>query len=209
MPKNKKKGANKNRRKPNSSQKISQEFKDNLDDEEHLLAVILRRCGGQYIDVQCSDGNERKLYIRNKIKKIIWLNPGDIVFVSRRTDMTNDNKCDFHYKCNSADKFFLKKSNKLDIFNKVSDVNIFAEEEAEQARVKEAERARQVLPQQRVIDLPPTDSSDYDSEEESTNVKINIVGKESRKEDIKKVVVREVEDSSKYKANFDFDIDDI
>ena len=158
MPKNKKKGANKHRKKNNNSNKISDEFKDCLDCDDYLLAIVLKKCGERYIDVLCSDNIERKLYIRNKIKKSIWLNPSDVLFVSRRPDFSKDNKCDYIYKCKTQDKMFLKKAKKLTIFNKCSDVNVFEEEETIKKNYDELKKREIVIPaQDRKTDLPPSD----------------------------------------------------
>ena len=78
MPKNKKKGANKNRRKNNTggAQKLSEQFQISMESDDHMIALVIQKCGGQFVDVLCEDGKKRKLYLRNRIKKSVWLNQG-------------------------------------------------------------------------------------------------------------------------------------
>jgi len=67
-------------------------------DEGIIYAVITKRSGGGFVDALCSDGIQRKVYIRNKFKKKIWLNQGDAVLVSKRTELSGDNKVDILHK---------------------------------------------------------------------------------------------------------------
>lgn len=150
MPKGYKKGASKNRQKVT---KISDDFRACLEDKDIMLAIITKRCGGTHVDVICADDIPRKLYIRNSIKKRVWLNPDDVVFVSRRTDMSKDNKCDFIHKCNTNEKTFLKKNNKLKVFDSYEGINVFAEEDTKQIEEQKL-RVSVVAPQTRYLGMP-------------------------------------------------------
>ncbi len=45
-------------------------------------ARVIRRLGGSRLLVECTDGKERSAIIRGKLKKRVWMNPGDIILVS-------------------------------------------------------------------------------------------------------------------------------
>ena len=49
--------------------------------EGQLLGVVERMLGYDRLRVKCVDGNERLCRIRGKLKRRIWIKPGDVVLV--------------------------------------------------------------------------------------------------------------------------------
>lgn len=67
-------------------------------DKNQQYALVLKRAGGQFVDVKCADGKIRKAFIRGALRKRVWLNPGDIIIVSVRDFTADDKKCDIIHK---------------------------------------------------------------------------------------------------------------
>ncbi len=82
--------------------------------EGQLYAKVLKKAGGQYLDVLCSDDKERKAFIRGAFRKCVWLNPDDIILISCRDFSTSkDNKCDIIYKYTTSQAKNLYNSNQI------------------------------------------------------------------------------------------------
>lgn len=47
-------------------------------------AQVMKTLGSGHLEVQCFDGQKRIAHIRGKLRKKVWINPGDIVLVSLR-----------------------------------------------------------------------------------------------------------------------------
>ena len=50
--------------------------------EGELLAIVIRRLGGDLVEVKCEDGIVRQARIPGKMKKRVWIHPGDIILVA-------------------------------------------------------------------------------------------------------------------------------
>lgn len=116
-------------------------------DEGVIYAVITGRSGGNFVDALCSDGIKRKIYLRNKFKKKIWLNQGDVVLVSKRTDLSGDNKVDIIHKYFPDEKIVLVTRGDLKFARSVTDAEFDAD----------AKSANSAQPN---YDVPPSDDED-------------------------------------------------
>lgn len=67
-------------------------------DDGQQYGLVLKRLGGQFVEVKCSDGRIRKGFLRGAIRKRVWLNIGDIIIVSTRTFTSDEKKCDIIHK---------------------------------------------------------------------------------------------------------------
>lgn len=81
MPKTKGKGGkNKRRGKKDGEEKRELEFKE--DGQEY--AQVMRMLGNGRLEAHCFDGVKRLVHIRGKMRKKVWVAPGDIVLVGLR-----------------------------------------------------------------------------------------------------------------------------
>lgn len=97
MPKGKKgKGGKKKRRgkKGDDVEKRKLEFKE----EGQEYARVLKMLGDGRIEGRCSDGEVRVCHIRGKMRKRVWINPGDLILVDIR--QYQQDKADVVYKYN-------------------------------------------------------------------------------------------------------------
>jgi len=67
-------------------------------EEGQLYAEVIKKLGGLWLSVLCSDDVVRQAFIRGALRKTIWIHPADILLVSCRDFAANDNKCDIIYK---------------------------------------------------------------------------------------------------------------
>lgn len=94
MPKNKGLGG-KGHRKRKGTVSLKREMTWCGDDQAY--AQVLKITGGLYVQVQCFDATgkslfERKAHIRGKMRKRVWLSPGDSILVNLRN--YQDDTCD-------------------------------------------------------------------------------------------------------------------
>jgi len=107
MPKGRKKGKKGNKRIEKSV------YQFDIEEKDILVAHVDNLPGGRHIDVTCNDSIQRKMFIKNSIRKCVWLNPGDILIVSLRPGLSDDNKCDFLHKFKPNEIKDFKKQGKL------------------------------------------------------------------------------------------------
>jgi translation initiation factor 1A len=50
-------------------------------DELEMLGIVTQRVGGNHIMVMCDDGEERNCRIPGKMRKRVWMRPGDVVII--------------------------------------------------------------------------------------------------------------------------------
>lgn len=62
-----------------------------------LFGVVTELHGGSRMTVQCEDGNVRMCRIPGKIRKKLWIKPGDVVIIEPWTVETNE-KGDIAYR---------------------------------------------------------------------------------------------------------------
>lgn len=96
MPKSNIKGGKKHKRGKKTSSDNSDSYP--LATDGQLYALVIKKAGGHYIDVKCSDDKERKAFIRGALRKKVWMNSGDVLLISCREGLSEDNKCDIIYR---------------------------------------------------------------------------------------------------------------
>lgn len=97
----------------------SRSFYDPLDiDDCHRYGIVIKRLGGPELDIRTSDYKERRCRIRGTLMKRVRVNKDDIILVSLRSDLSNDNKCDMLHKFNLDECNILRSKNKLDFIKK-------------------------------------------------------------------------------------------
>lgn len=69
-------------------------------------AQVLKTLGSGHLEVQCFDGEKRIAHIRGKLRKKVWINPGDVILVSVRD--FQDSRADIILKYTSDEARSLK-----------------------------------------------------------------------------------------------------
>lgn len=67
-----------------------------MSDEDQVYGQVLKMLGNGRLSAYCFDGKTRLCRIRGKMRKKVWVNPGDIVLISRRP--YQDEKADVIHK---------------------------------------------------------------------------------------------------------------
>merc|ERR1711990_773307 len=104
MPRGRGKGGNKRKRGKNMNfDKRELVYKE----EDQDYGQVMRLLGGGRVEVNCLDGNVKRLCtIRGKMKNRVWINGGDIVLVSLRE--FGDDKADIIHKYYAEEAFELQ-----------------------------------------------------------------------------------------------------
>ena len=82
-------------------------------DKSQMYARVLRRIGGNHVEILCSDNIVRKGFIRGAIRRRVWMDPGDIILISIREFQTNHMNCDIIRKYSPCDIKYLEKIGEL------------------------------------------------------------------------------------------------
>ncbi len=85
------------------------EFKE--DGQEY--ATVLRMLGDGRLSAYCLDGKTRTCRIRGKIRKKEWINVGDIILISFRSDDSEDEKADVIMRYKPDEARALRKYNEI------------------------------------------------------------------------------------------------
>jgi translation initiation factor 1A len=80
--------------------------------DRELIGVILRRLGGNRMEVKATDGKIRNCRVPGRYKRRLWLRPKDIVLIVPWED--DDNKGDVIYKYRGSSLNQLRKKGILD-----------------------------------------------------------------------------------------------
>ena len=67
---------------------------------------VSKTLGSGHLEIQCFDGQKRIGHIRGKLRKKVWIHPGDVVLVSMRE--FQDNRVDIILKYSSDEARSLK-----------------------------------------------------------------------------------------------------
>ncbi|MFN3909952.1 MAG: translation initiation factor eIF-1A [Candidatus Anstonellaceae archaeon] len=73
-----------------------------------VLGTVIAMVGGGRLQVECKDGKERLVRIPGKIKRTIWVRPGDVVLV-KPWKIEADKKADIVWRYNHLQVEWLKK----------------------------------------------------------------------------------------------------
>jgi translation initiation factor 1A len=128
MPKAKGKGGkNRRRGKNDNEEKRELEFKE--DGQEY--AQVMRMLGNGRLDAHCFDGVKRLCHIRGKMRKKVWVAPGDIILVGLRD--FQDAKCDCILKYSAEEARNLKAYGELPDTAKINEGAVGADPGADEA----------------------------------------------------------------------------
>ncbi|OII77228.1 translation initiation factor EIF-1A [Cryptosporidium andersoni] len=121
MPKNKGKGGKNRRRGKNDSEGDKRELVFKEEGQEY--GQVQRMLGNGRLDAYCFDGQKRLCHIRGKMRKKVWVNPGDIVLVSLRD--FQDSKGDIILKYTPDEARVLKSKGEIPETTKINESDIF------------------------------------------------------------------------------------
>ena len=76
--------------------------------EGEVLGTVIAMVGGGRLQVECKDGKERLVRIPGKIKRTIWVRPGDVVLL-KPWEIEKDKKADIVWRYNHLQVEWLKK----------------------------------------------------------------------------------------------------
>jgi|YelNatPaOPRAMG01_1025707.scaffolds.fasta_scaffold169688_2 translation initiation factor 1A len=79
-----------------------------LPQEGEVLGTVIAMVGGGRLQVECKDGKERLVRIPGKIKRTIWVRPGDVVLL-KPWEIEKDKKADIVWRYNHLQVEWLKK----------------------------------------------------------------------------------------------------
>merc|ERR1712029_1078346 len=99
MPKNKGKGGKNRRRGKNVNEQEKRELVFKEDGQEY--AQVVKMLGNGRLEAACFDGETRLTHIRGKLRKKVWILPGDIILVGLRE--FQDEKADVILKYNAEE----------------------------------------------------------------------------------------------------------
>ncbi|MFH1306330.1 MAG: translation initiation factor eIF-1A [Candidatus Micrarchaeota archaeon] len=77
--------------------------------EGEVLATVLATVGGGRLQVSCKDGKERLARIPGKIRRNIWVRPGDIVLI-KPWAIQGDIKADVVWRYNHLQADYLRRN---------------------------------------------------------------------------------------------------
>ncbi|GMM37140.1 hypothetical protein DASC09_044650 [Saccharomycopsis crataegensis] len=127
MPKSKGKGGKNKRRGKNSGDGPKRELITK--DEGQEYATVTKLLGNGRVEAQCFDDVKRTAHIRGKLRKRVWMGPGDIVLVSLRD--FQDDQCDIIEKYSIDEARQLKSLGELPENAKINEAGFDEEEEGD------------------------------------------------------------------------------
>lgn len=80
--------------------------------EGELLGSVIATVGGGRLQVDCKDGKERLVRIPGKIRRNIWVRPGDIVLI-KPWEIEGDKKADIVWRYNHLQSDWLRRKGYL------------------------------------------------------------------------------------------------
>ena len=80
--------------------------------ESQVYALVKAKCGGNRLNVECSDGKVRSASIPGKFFKKVWMNAGDIILCDLNIG-SDDSLCYIVHKYTSKDASMLKSQGKI------------------------------------------------------------------------------------------------
>jgi len=123
MPKNKGKGGkNRRRGKNDGEEKRDLQFKE----DGQVYAQVLRMLGNGRLEAQCFDGVKRLAHIRGKLRKKVWISPGDILLLGLRD--FQDTKCDVILRYSPEEARTLKSYGEIPDATKINEAIVEVED---------------------------------------------------------------------------------
>jgi translation initiation factor 1A len=123
MPKpNQKGGKNFKKGKKRASDSYGEEPK--ATESFHRYAQVVKKLGGNILEVNCSDGTTRHGIIPGKMNKRVWMNAGDVILVEVSTELNKNAKIE---ECFITHKYSNHAANNLKNMNLIT-FNVTAEE---------------------------------------------------------------------------------
>ena len=80
---------------------------------KEVLCVIDVMLGNDRVRARCSDGNERICRIRGKLRKRVWMRPGDMILVEP-WPVQSDQRGDVIYRYTTTQTNWLKRKGKVE-----------------------------------------------------------------------------------------------
>lgn len=97
----------------NRTNEDSEKVRVRLPKGEEMLGIIEQRLGGNRMYVKCSDGKTRNCRVPGRLRRRLWLRPGDTVIIEPWD--YDDEKGDVLYKYTKNQAKWLKKKGHLNI----------------------------------------------------------------------------------------------
>jgi initiation factor 1A len=129
--------------------KLSLEDRNVITYPNTKYATLVKIRGGCMTEVRDIEGNTYTAVIPGSMRRRVFINPGDIILIQARTNMTHTDKYDIIYKYSAQETKYLQS---------IKAIN-FKTEEQETDNVRFANES----------ELPESDSSDDDDESEKTD----------------------------------------
>ncbi|CAK5065570.1 unnamed protein product [Meloidogyne enterolobii] len=174
MPKNKGKGGKKRRRGKNENDILKRELVEK-DGENQAYAQVQKMLGNGRLTAFCFDGKQRLCHIRGKLRKKVWITPGDIILVGLRD--YQDEKADVILKYTPDEARILKNVGQLPESTKLNEGE---EEDAggvEFIDSGEHYSEDEVAAQDRNFSLSESSEEESDEDEEEEEEETNIKSK--------------------------------
>nr|CAD2184031.1 unnamed protein product [Meloidogyne enterolobii] len=174
MPKNKGKGGKKRRRGKNENDILKRELVEK-DGENQAYAQVQKMLGNGRLTAFCFDGKSRLCHIRGKLRKKVWITPGDIILVGLRD--YQDEKADVILKYTPDEARILKNAGQLPESTKLNEGE---EEDAggvEFIDSGEHYSEDEVAAQDRNFSLSESSEEESDEDEEEEEEETNIKSK--------------------------------
>ena len=100
-----------NRKKTEEQNEQGEVTRVKLPKKEEMLGVIEQRLGGNKMMVLCSDGKSRNCRVPGRLKRKLWLRPGDVVLIQLWE--LDKEKGDVIFKYNPNQALWLRKNGYL------------------------------------------------------------------------------------------------
>ncbi len=91
---------NKNQNKDNKEEKV---IRVRLPKGEEIIGIIEQRLGGNKMLVNCLDGKKRNCRVPGRLKRALWLRPGDVVLIEPWELDKNKGDVIFKYRTNQIE----------------------------------------------------------------------------------------------------------
>ena len=99
-----------NRNKGSEEQKIT---RVKLPRGNEVMGIVEERVGGNKMIINCMDGKTRNCRVPGRLRRRLWLRPGDVVIVEP-WELDKDKKADIIFKYTPNQVNWLKKNNYLE-----------------------------------------------------------------------------------------------